>query len=356
MFVSVIMLSRPVDFGPAQKLVYNKNFDHALRNLARANKGAEECAENECIKEEWDKVIAVRDNEILEANVKDKMDVDKEDKSAEGDTALSQMRRPATEFTENSQEYWNSLANSTVRRYVSLQVLPSTQQQIVRAIQQSTLQEVLVPEGQKSCVVWFDLDLCGETTGVNSQVGLRRNPIIDGTGEFRNIIQAVMLARGAQVKSDAGECTVPGQSEIICIHSGDTVNGEVRKCFRLLSAKHEGTDCEEKLISVVFAEDTMRSRKKRIRGDNAYNTITWLQIYSAQTLVPTTVPEKRRVHFAGYNLGNVIGWVDAIQPGAMWETTRDVKEKILGGKANKLTSAEEAGALFVFYVFFFKAL
>ena len=70
------------------------------------------------------------------------------------------MRRPATEFTENSQEYWNSLANSAVRRYVSLQVLPSTQQQIVRAIQQSTLQEVLVPEGQKSCVVWFDLDLC----------------------------------------------------------------------------------------------------------------------------------------------------------------------------------------------------
>ena len=60
------------------------------------------------------------------------------------------------------------------------------------------------------------------------------------------------------------------------------------------------------------------------------------------------------MHYAGYNLGNVIGWVDAIQPGAMWETTRDVKEKILGGKANKLTSAEEAGALFVFYVFFLR--
>ena len=48
---------------------------------------------------------------------------------------------------------------------------------------------------------------------------------------------------------------MPGQSEIICIHTGDTVNSEVRKCFRLLSAKHDGTDCEEKLISVVFAED-----------------------------------------------------------------------------------------------------
>ena len=79
--------------------MYNKNFDHALRNLARANKGAEECAENDSIKEEWDKVIAVRDNEILEANVKDKMDVDKEENAGEGDTALSQMRRPATEFT-----------------------------------------------------------------------------------------------------------------------------------------------------------------------------------------------------------------------------------------------------------------
>ena len=61
------MLSRSVNSGPPQKLVYNKNFDHSLRNLAQANKGAEECAENESIKEEWDK----------------------EENAGEGDTALS---------------------------------------------------------------------------------------------------------------------------------------------------------------------------------------------------------------------------------------------------------------------------
>ena len=29
----------------------------------------------------------------------------------EADSAISQMRRPATEFVENSLEYWNSLAS-----------------------------------------------------------------------------------------------------------------------------------------------------------------------------------------------------------------------------------------------------
>jgi hypothetical protein len=331
-------------FPRLQKLVYNKQFDNALRGLARGNKGPEDATEHEQIKEEWDKVVACRENEILEATVKDKMETENPE-GEEADSAISQMRRPATEFVENSQEYWNSLANSTVRRYISLVVLPSSQGQIIRTLQQSALKEIIITEGQKACLVWFDMDLMGETPGLNAQVGLRRFPEVKGDGDFKNLLQSVMLARGAQVKSDAGEVTVPGNGEIIAVHTAERglLQAEVRKVFRLQAARHEGTDCEEKCINVIFSEETVRSRKKRIRGSEAYTTLTSIQAFSAAQLVPGVVPEKKRMHYPGWNNGNVVGWVDALPATALWESTREVKEKILGNQTMKLSTAEAAG-------------
>ncbi|CAL1162137.1 unnamed protein product [Cladocopium goreaui] len=266
------------------KLVYNKQFDNALRGLARGNKGPEDATEHEQIKEEWDKVVACRENEILEATVKDKMETENPE-GEEADSAISQMRRLATEFVEKSQEYWNSLANSTVRRYISLVVLPSSQGQIIRILQQRALKEIITTEGQKSCLFWFDMDLMGETPGLHAQVGLRRFPEVKGGGDFKKLLQSVMLARGAQVKSDAGEVTVPGTGEIIAVHTAErgSLQAEVRKVFRLQAARHEGTDCEEKCINVIFSEETARSRKKRIRGSEAYTTLTSIQAFSDGT-------------------------------------------------------------------------
>ena len=345
-------------FPRLQKLVYNKQFDNALRGVARGNKGPEDATEHEQIKEEWDKVVACR-------AVKDKMETENPE-GEEADSAISQMRRPATEFVENSQEYWNSLANSTVRRYISLVVLPSSQGQIIRTLQQSALKEIIITEGQKSCLVWFDMDLMGETPGLNAQVGLRRFPEVKGDGDFKNLLQSVMLARGAQVKSDAGEVTVPGNGEIIAVRTAERglLQAEVRKVFRLKAARHEGTDCDEKCINVIFSEETVRSRKKRVRGSEAYTTLTSIQAFSAAQLVPGVVPEKKRMHYPGWNNGNVVGWVDALPATALWESTREVKEKILGNQTMKLSTAEAAGfcdmivffRLFYFLVWLFYCL
>ena len=96
---------------PCQKLVFNKQFDNQLKQHARGHKNVEEVAENEIIKEEWSKVISIRENEVAEQKVRDKME-DQEDGDAPAETALHQMRRAANEFVENSQEYWNNLARA----------------------------------------------------------------------------------------------------------------------------------------------------------------------------------------------------------------------------------------------------
>ena len=201
----------------------------------------------------------------------------------------------------------------------------------------------------------------GETVGPGSQIGLRRNPPFDGLGDLRSFIQGIMLARGAQTKSDTGEATVPAATEVICFHTGGrpSVVTECRKIFRLLTSKSDGVDCCEKLVSVVFNEETMRARKKRIRGSDAYTCQTSLGIYSGRTLVPDVVPEKRRPHYQGYNTGDVVGFVDALAMTEQWETSRALKEKILGPKAMKLTTSEATSSLTMLTTFswlFFKLL
>ena len=162
----------------------------------------------------------------------------------------------------------------------------------------------------------------GETLGPGGQIDLRGNPPFDGLGDIRSFIQGIMLARGAQ--------------------GPPLVVNEYRKFFRLLS-KSDGVDCCEKLVSVVFNEETMR--KKRIRGSDAYTCQTTLCIYSGRTLVPDVVPEKRRPHYQGYNTGDVVGFVDALASTDQWETSRALKEKILGPKAMKLTTSEDTSSL-----------
>ena len=200
----------------------------------------------------------------------------------------------------------------------------------------------------------------GENMGVNSQIGLRRLQPLDGNGEIKSLIQATMLARGAQVKSDQGEITVPAPGEIVCFHAASDRPGaisELRKIFRLAAATRGDTiDCEQKDIMVVFQEESVRSRKKRIKGSEAYRCDSYLHLFSGLTLIPGLVPEKRRLHYDGFNTGNVMGWVTCLQPNSLWEATRKDKEKILGPKALKLTTAEQISCLldssvFIFFIY-----
>lgn len=96
------------------------------------------------------------------------------------------------------------------------------------------------------------------------------------------------------------------------------------------------------MVSVVFSEETMRAGKKRIRNSGAYSYQSNLMFYTARTLVPECVPEKRRPRYQVYNTGDVIGFADAMGPR---EVSRPLKEKILGAKAVKLTSSEETSSL-----------
>ncbi|CAJ1454983.1 unnamed protein product [Effrenium voratum] len=322
-----------------EKLVFNKHYDNGLKGMARAHKNAKEVTEHDSIREDWSKVVSMRENELMEEAVKDKMD---QEALEEEPTVLASMRKPPTAFSEHSLGYWTSLANTSVRRHVSFVVVPGTQGQMQRLVAQSSLKDLEREEGKKLVMVWLDTDLMGEAPGPKAQPGLRRSLPLEANGELRSIVHGTMQARGAQLKTAEGETTCPAPGELICVHDGGRkIMPEVRKLFRAMTSKGDILDCNEKQASIVFNEETIRVRKQRIKSSEAYTCQTSMSMFTRSILVPTMIPEKRRAHYQGYNTGDVIGWVDAVPANALWEAPRPVKEKVLGKKTLTLTAAEE---------------
>lgn len=188
------------------------------------------------------------------------------------------------------------------------------------------------------------METFGESVGPNSQPGLRRSYPFDGAGLARSLVQGVMIARGGQIKTDQSECAVPAASEMIAIHtSQEKLLPEIRKIFRVSNAPAtmQGVDCCEKIVRVVYQDESVRAWKKRIRNSDAYSCQSTVGIYSGGTLIPDVCAEKKRKHFQGYNTGDIVGFVEMVNPAMMWSTTRPLKEKVLGGRALKLTAAEQ---------------
>lgn len=109
----------------------------------------EEVMENEVLKEKWDQVEQLRTNELAEEKVKLRREAEPEETPEDTDagTALAQMRKPASSFTEETEAYWLAVANEMVRRFVSFMVLPETQNQMMQLVTQSVLKDVEVVAG-----------------------------------------------------------------------------------------------------------------------------------------------------------------------------------------------------------------
>ena len=165
------------------------------------------------------------------------------------------------------------------------------------------------------------MDLVGEGMGARQQQGLRRRAFFEA-GELTAILQGCILGRGAQTKSDQGEATVPSPTDMVWVHLGhrEEAKKEVKRAFRLESSKSEAIDCNLLEVSIIFNEESIRARKMRIKGPYSQTSSLWC--FSQKILVPEVLQEKRRSQYAGWNTGNVIGFVDLFPERSLWDTNR----------------------------------
>ena len=168
------------------------------------------------------------------------------------------------------------------------------------------------------------MDLIGETCGPFAQRGLRRSTNFD-VAKWKSLVHGALLARGAQQKSDQGEAPVPRETEIAIIHSGGRpdIQASVRQIFRVEKTKQTvSTDAWEKTVSVVFNEESIRQRKRRVKTSQSYSQQTSVFLCTQKQAVPETFGERRCKRYSGYNTGDVLGWVDCLPTDELWRTTR----------------------------------
>ena len=91
---------------PLQKLVYSKHYDSAMKACCRGNKNVDEVMELPQTKEDWDRVVACRENELVNEQAKKK--TEDEAGPADEETPLAVLRKPPTDFKEHSLPYWKA--------------------------------------------------------------------------------------------------------------------------------------------------------------------------------------------------------------------------------------------------------
>ncbi len=212
----------------------------------------------------------------------------------------------------------------TVRRHATFATEPTTQQHLQTVLSQASVKDITGEDGKTTVLIWLDVDALGESMGPHGQPKLRKRAVLD-IAVLRKLVHGAILGHHGQKKSDTGEATLPAPGDVVVLYDGGrgkTTRKELRSLFRLQSSRNDIIDCEEKLVTLVHNEESVRMRKQRVRGSEAYSQQGTMAFYSSKQLIPDMIPEVKRNHYPGYNTGDVVGWVTALPPSALWRTSR----------------------------------
>ncbi len=303
-----------------QALVYNQSHDNTLRQCSKQGGAPEAALEHTAVAEIWQKVEAQLANE--EAERKALLNADEPEKEAEETDEATLLQKGPNTFTRNSAMYWKSVAFQTVRTYVQLQIEAKTSNGISQTISQCALKNVHGTPGESSVIVFCDIDSLGESMGPSCQPLLRKQFQPDPT-LLRKLVQCTMLGRGSQKETEEGETTKVIPGDLVILHCGFDRPQSKKECkglFRLSTAgKGQKQDTEVKETIIGFKDESIRMRKKRVKG--GYSSHTTMLIASSDSL-SQAVPDKNYEHHPGSCSSDMFGLVHAVAVEDLWHATR----------------------------------
>lgn len=308
-------------FELLEDLVYGKKYDNGIKQAAKQGATAEHVFEQEVVKEQWQVVTNELQKEAEERKANAAQDHEEESETEE-QVLLTVRKNPST-FPLHTAKYWQAVANQCVRTYVTLLVEPRTTDGVVTLVAQSPLKNINGTQGQDSVLTFLDMDNLGESQGPGAQPLLRKKYNVEQQ-LLRKLIHGAMLGRGSQNRGN-NEATKIIDGDLIAIHNGfghPAGHTESKNLFRLSTSKKDSDlDSDVKDVLVVYDDESIRSRKQRVRG--SYSSHTCMVIASS-TALTQCLPEKAYQHNDGYCTSNVINRVKALSPTNLWMTSRTV--------------------------------
>ena len=291
-----------------EDLIYGRKFDNALRVSCKSNAVPEAVLEQENVQAEWGKILDLLKNEEIERKAAAQL-MTQPDQGAGEQCEIELLRKPPSQHSEGSESYFKAIANQTVRTYCCFNPEPKTLEGMI-SWSSSVLQNFQGEVGQSCVVTHLDCDALGESFGPSQQSLLRKrfNPDV---ALIRKLLHGSMIGRNAQRKGDEAHC--PAEGEVVMVHTGfDRSSKDVESAFRPSTArKDQPIDAEQKDLTIVYTDKSIRNRKKKNRG--AYSSKSMASLFSAVPLT-TLLPEMAYPEFSGHNTADVFFGVEALQP------------------------------------------
>ena len=159
-----------------QEVGFFASYDNLIRPHVKQGSHPDLLLEIDSLKDKWDEVIALRQNEIdeMKAGAKDESGEAsvEEDSTLLDSKLLEKAHQNPQHCTLHSPAYWRSVANQSVRTYVSFHVEPTTEHGLVQLVDQLGFPQ---PEPNKQVsLIHLDASLLGESQGPHQQPGLRK--------------------------------------------------------------------------------------------------------------------------------------------------------------------------------------
>eukprot|EP00435_Cladocopium_sp_Y103_P020629 s1684_g5.t1 len=324
-------------------VVYGRSHDHTLRQAAKQGT-VEAVMEHENIREKWKKVEDQFSNEAVEKEALAKAAKAASDGEEEPEEVV--IRKAPSSFALHSPAYWRAVANATVRTYIALTPEPRTQEAVTTAIAQGNLKGIQGNAGETSVITLLDLELLGEAQGPGCQPGLRKQfsapaPLLS------RLIYGSMVARGSQKVNDEGEAKAVVEGDLVMVHCGSRGKKEIKAMFS--GSKNQRAESELKETIIVYTDESLRSRKKRVKG--GYSGHSQLVTASSAPLAQV-VPEKSYDFHTGSCWSDVFSGVQALGASELWYASRTVEvltsERVVEATADAKAKADsdgDAGAL-----------
>jgi len=287
-----------------------------MKQLAK-QKSPEDLMEYEPLPDRWKQVVhAIADAKAKAAAArKSEADVEVQAEADVGVPAaneLEELHKPAQAFKQNSEEYWKALANQRLRTYVQMVAEPKTQQQLQNIIQTSNMQGLNGVEGKTAVLILLDSELLAEHNRAD-----RRPPLPEE--RLQKLLTGALGGRGAPPTGLHGEITLPISQDVLVLvdHRCNTAK-PLNAALMSVPGKHPAV----KTSTVVYDDASLRARRQRV-SKTAYTRKAAISFYSAKTLFPDTIPEKKFLEpYNGHNTGDIIGFVRAAQPSELWQVSR----------------------------------
>ncbi len=313
----------------AEEVVFGRGFDNSLRVCAKGTGNPEEALEHSNIKEKWDIAVGkLHDERVALQAATETIEPTADHDAAPLEETLTELRKGPSCFPQDSPNYWRSVANMFLRTYVSFVAEPSTPGHLATMVRQSSLQAIRGEDGKSSVLILLDIDLLQEPANRPE----RKPPAHESL--IRKLVHGALIGRGApkQNDSDSPEATVPVDQDVVVLHDGGRAHMKtaLQSPFKLASSTSGALDAQEKQVTVVLNEESVRKRKKRVRGSEPYSLKSTLYFMSSKLLVPDTVPEIADKKYPGYNVGDVVGFVNQRPLANTWHLPPKDKRALFG--------------------------